>query len=214
MLKLGGQGSIFGHRRPAIVLHAYVPFTQVDHGLHGEEHALGQGIPSPGLAVMQNVRGIVEHLANPVAAKVPHHGIAFGFSERLDRVADVAGGGAGADLGDSPHHRLIGYIAQPFCLTIGRARCVHAAAVPVPAVHRRRHVYVQHVPVFQDFVTGDAMANDMVDRGADRTRIAAIIQWGQKPAVIQHEFSADHIQVPGGDAGLHELGDMVQGFGR
>src|SRR3546814_7002675 len=47
-----------------------------------------------------------------VAAEIAHHRETFLLDERLDRVADIAGGGAGLHHLDAPHHRLVGDVAD------------------------------------------------------------------------------------------------------
>src|SRR3546814_18876450 len=61
---------------------------------------------------MQDVGRLVEDAPESVAAEIAHHRETFLLDERLDRVADIAGGGAGPHHLDAPHHRLEGDVAD------------------------------------------------------------------------------------------------------
>ena len=128
---------------------------------------------------MQHIRGFVEALADAMAAEIPHHGEALGFDESLDGVADIAEGGAGFHHRDAAHQRFVGDLHQALGAGAGLARDIHAAGIAVPAVQDHRDVDIQDVAV-QQFFAGDAVADDMVDRGADRFRIAAIVERGRE----------------------------------
>ena len=70
--------------------------AEIDHRLDGEQHAGLELEPFAGLAVMQNVRPVVEHAAQAVAAEIAHHAAALALGIGLDGGADIAGGGARA----------------------------------------------------------------------------------------------------------------------
>src|SRR5215469_6407263 len=95
----------------------------------------------------------------------------------LDRVADGADASTGAYDCDAAHHRLIGYVDEPSRLDRDAlADKKHPAGVAVPAVDDWGHVDVEYVALDQPSVARNAVTDDMVDRGADRLRKAAIVQ--------------------------------------
>ena len=83
---------------------------------------------------------------------------------------------------------------------------VHAAGIAVPTIEKRRHVDVDDVAVPEGPVGGNAVADDMVDRGAAALRIAAIAEGGGDRAAGAHLGEDDVVELAGGDAG-HDVGD-------
>ena len=47
--------------------------SEVDHRLHGEEHARAKLGPGPGSAGMDHLGAVVEQLAKAMAAEIAHH---------------------------------------------------------------------------------------------------------------------------------------------
>ena len=105
-----------------------------------------------GAADMHDVGLVVEQPAEAVAAEIAHHAHVLRFDEGLDRVADIAGGGARPDHGDAAHHRLIGDLDQPLGAARNLADRIHAARIAVPAVEDQRHVDVDNVALAQRLV--------------------------------------------------------------
>ena len=84
----------------------------------------------------------------------------------------------------------------------------------MPAVQDHRHVDVEHVAVLELPLARDAVADDVVDRGADGLRVAAIVQRRRHRAVLGHEIVAELVQRAGRDARHDMRRDHVQGFRR
>ncbi len=166
--------------------------AEIDHRLDGEQHAGLELEPFAGLAVMQDVRPVVEHAAQAVAAEIAHHAAALALGIGLDGGADIAGGGARLDGGHAPHQRVIGDLEQPLGGAGDLADRIHAARIAMPAVDDQRHVDIEDVALFQRARTRDAVADHMVERGADRLGKAAIIERGGDGAMLHGE-------------GVHEL---------
>ena len=68
-------------------------------------------------------------------------------------------------------------------------------------------------PSCSSLVAGNAVADDVVDRGADRLREAAIVERRRHRAVADDEVVAQPVQLAGGDAGLHVGRDEVERLG-
>src|SRR6202012_338927 len=96
---------------------------------------------------VNDVRLVVEHAAEAVAAEIAHHAHALRLDETLNGMADIAGGGAGLDRGDAAHHRLIGHLDQPLGLAGNRTHRIHPAGIAVPAVDNEGHVDIDDVAV-------------------------------------------------------------------
>ncbi len=163
---------------------------------------------------MQHVGAVVEHAAHAVAAEVAHHRTAMGLDIALDGVADVAQGRAGLDHRQAARQALIGDVHQSPRPGWHLADAVHAAGVAVPAVDDHGDVDVDDVALAQRLVAGDAVADHMVGRDADRLGVAAIAQAGRQGAVIEDELARQVVQAFGRHAGL-DVGDQhIQAFGR
>src|ERR1700731_2888853 len=148
--------------------------AKIDHRLDGEEHAWLEQHAVAAAAVMENVGFIVKEAAKAMAAKVAHDGTAFGLGIFLDRRADIAGRCARPDGRHAAHQRLIGYLHEALRPTGDVANKIHPARIAVPAIEDQGHVDVDDVAVPEWFAVGHSVANDMVDRGADRFAITAI----------------------------------------
>ena len=83
---------------------------------------------------------------------------------------------------------------------------VHPAGVAVPAVEDRGDVDVDDVAVLERAVARNAVADDMVDRGAAALRIAAIAERRGDGAGVERHPVDDVVQLLGGDAG-DDMGD-------
>ena len=83
----------------------------------------------------------------------------------------------------------------------------------MPAVQDHGDVDVKDVAVLQFPLARNAMAHDMIDRGADRLRIAAVVERRRHGVVRDDELVAQRVERAGGDARPHMLGDHVQRFG-
>src|SRR5882757_10899625 len=101
MFELRRQRAVAGHRGPAVGEDFDVRLAEIDHRLDGEEHARFQRHALAGPAYMDDVRLVVEHAPEPMAAEISHHAHALRLDKTLDGVADIAGGGAGLDGGDT-----------------------------------------------------------------------------------------------------------------
>jgi len=138
----------------------------------------------------------------------------------LDRVANVTERRAGADLYDAQPQALEGDFAQASRLQRRFAYLEHAAAVAVIAVRDHGHVEVDDVPILQQPVAGDAMADLMVHRRANRLWIwpvawRSVVEWCWNAALNIHDVVvAELIQFPGGDSRFDVRRDEVEHLGR
>ena len=120
---------------------------------------------------------------------------------------DVAGRRAGPDRPDPPHHRFVGDVDQPLRPARRLAGDEHPARVAVPAVDDQRHVDIENVAVAQRLLVGNAVTDDVVDRGADRFAIAAIIERGRIGVVVAGELEDEPVEAGGRHPRLDERPD-------
>ncbi len=156
----------------------------------------------------------MEDPPEPVAAEVAHHREALVLSEGLDRMADVADGGARAHHLDATHHRLVGDVDQLAGLERDAvADREHPAGIAMPAAQDGGDVDVDDVAVLEALVARDAVAHHVVDRGADRFREAAIAQRCRYRLAPDDELVAQPVELAGRDPGHDVRGDEVERLG-
>ena len=83
----------------------------------------------------------------------------------------------------------------------------------MPAVQDHGDVDIDDVAVAQRLVVGNAVADDMIDGGADGVAIAAIAQAGGNGAMGDDVVIGHLVQLGGGDARLHQRHQQVQHLG-
>ena len=154
---------------------------------------------------MQDLGILVEDPANAVAAVLAYHGVVVLLGVPLDDMADVPQGRAGFDHFQGQVEAFLGDLDQ--ALGVGRhlAHLDHDAGVPVKLVLDDRHVDVDDVAIFEPAgVRGDAVADHVVDGGADRAGKAVVVQrCGYGLQGVGDVLVADAVDLPGGHTGLH-----------
>ena len=125
-------------------------------------------------------------------------------------MADVAGGVTGLDRRNTADERLVRDLDQPFGPRLDRTDCVHAAGITVPAIDDQRDVDVDDVAIAQRLRPGNAMANDVIDRRADRLGVAAIIERRRKCVVGDGELEDQIVETLRGHTGLDVRGQHIE----
>ena len=143
----------------------------VDHRLDGEEHAGPQHRPVAGAAEMQHVRRLVEAPADAVAAEIAHHGEpvaprrSSGWRGRYRRAWRP--GGPRRRRASSPRRSR-----RSGCAPWWRRRRRRYMRLESPCQPSRMTVtsMLRMSPSSSRRSPGNAVADDVVDRGADRFR--------------------------------------------
>ena len=86
--------------------------------------------------------------------------------------------------------------------------------VAVPAVEDDGDVDIGDVAFAQNAVAGDAVADHVILRDADRAGIALVEQAGGQGAVIEGEFPGQPVELVGDHARNHVRDQHVQALGR
>ncbi len=209
-----------GHDGPAVGERANRRATRVDHRLDREDHPRLQLESGAGPAVMDDLRLFVELPADPVAAELADDREVMAFREFLDRVPDVAEVRAVPHGADTAPHRLVGDLDEPPRLDRRRADVEHPARVAMPAVLDHGDVDVDDVAGTKLLVAGDSVADDVVDRRADRRRVRAVarrrIVERRRHDVLDVDLVVvrDPVELAGGHAGDHLGCEIVEKLGR
>jgi len=213
---LCGQRMVTGDDGPAIVHLFDIALTGVDHGLDGEHHAGFEFFQRARFTVMQDLRFFVENFANAVTAKLSHDGETMAFSEHLNGVADIASARAGLNLDNAVPHGFIGQLTQSFGSNRAIAYDEHAAGVAVPTAFDDSDVNIDDVTFLQNLVAGNAVADLVIDGGANGFGIgvgaAGVVIQGCRYGLLYlgDVVKGQFVQVVGGDAGLHMRCQVIQ----
>src|SRR5215471_4591660 len=174
MLPLRRQRMVGGDDRPAVGERAYRRTTRVDHWLDREDHSRLQLEAGTWAAIVDDLRLFVELTADAVAAEFADDREMMALGELLDRVTNVAEMRAFLDGTNPSPHRFEGDLDETPCLNRRGADIEHPARVAVPAVLDHRDVDVDDVAGTELLVAGDPVADDMIDRRADRRGVGAM----------------------------------------
>src|SRR6266704_1037625 len=192
------------------------------HGIgrkfHEEPQVLHYGRSGTGASVVQNLRFFVEFSPDSMAAEFAHDAVAVAFGMLLDRRADVTEISSGAHLPDAEPHALVSGLAQPFCLDRRLADVVHAAGIAVKTVLDHGDVDVQDIASLEHALPWNAVADLVVDRGADRfgkglvAGRGVIQRGGDCLLLLDDQVMAKTVEFAGRDSGLDVRGDEVKHF--
>src|SRR4051812_20441281 len=100
---------VLGHDGPSVRELPDARLAGVDHRLDGERHAGLDRHSSGGLAVMQDLRLLVELAADAVPAELAHNRESVALSMLLDRCPNITKAGPRAHLEDTAPHAFEGH---------------------------------------------------------------------------------------------------------
>src|SRR5260221_670623 len=218
VLPLRRQAMVLGDDGPAVGKFPDRRLAGVDHRLDREGHSRLKACAGSGACVVQNLRLFVEFPSDSMAAELAHDGVAVGFGVLLNRRADVTEKCPGAHLADAEPHALVSGLAQPLCLDGGFADVVHAAGIAVKTVLDHGDVDIQYVARLEHALARNAVADLMVDRGADRLRKGLVAgrrvvqRSGDRLLLLDYQAMAKTVELAGRDARLDARGDEVEHF--
>ena len=129
----------------------------------------------------------MELATKTMAAEISHDAAALAFGVGLDGMADVARGVAWFDGRDAKRERVVGHLDKAGSARLDVAHSIHAAGVAVPAVDNEGYVDVDDIALAQGFGAGDAMTDDVIERGARGMGVAPIIQRRGDSLVVEGE---------------------------
>ena len=129
------------------------------------------------------------------------HMQANGFAVTL-RDTGNAGARARLDGRNAAHQAFMRHFHQALGSTFYLADRIHAAGIAVPAVKDVGDIDIDDVTIAQRLGIRYAVADHMVDGGADRARIAAIIERCRQRAVVHAELEDEPVNRIGVDSRL------------
>ena len=108
------------------------------------------------------------------------------------------------------HQAFVGDLEQPLGGALDAADRIHARGIAMPAIDDQGHVDVDDVALAQRLRIGDAVADDVVDRGAGRLGVATIVERGGDGVVVHAVFEDETVDRVGRHARLDDRGELVE----
>src|SRR5690554_1432790 len=214
MLELRAQAPVDGDGRPLVLEDADPVVAQVDHGLDREGHPRPETRPGAAPARVGHLGLGVEGPPDAVTHEIPHHGAAVAVGERLDRRADVADPRPRADLRDTELQGSPRHLGDEDGLGARGADVEGDRRIPVKSLVFMRDVDVDDVAVPELAVRGDAVADDLVDRGADALGEALVVQRSGDRALGEGVLVHELVDFVGGDPRADQGVHLRQGVRR
>src|SRR5712672_2884200 len=218
VLPLCRQAMVLGNDGPAVGELADRGLACVDHRLDREGHSGLETRAGSGATIVQHLRLFVEFTPDPMAAELAHHAVAVAFGMLLDRGTDVTEKSPGPHRPDAQPHALVGGLAQALCLDGGFSDVVHAAGIAVKTVFDHRDVDIQDIARLEHALPRNAVADLVVDRGADRLRKGLVAgrrvvqRSGDRLLLLDDQVMAEAVELAGRDAWLDTRGDEIEHF--
>jgi hypothetical protein len=200
VLELRGPLAVLGHRGPPVRPDVVLDRAQREHRLDRERHAGFHHHVVVRVVVVRHHEPRMEGGTDPVPGEVPHHAVAETLGVRLDHPADGVQRASRRDGPDAAHHRLVRPLDQQPRLLVHLAGAERGVRIPVHASDEPGDVHVDDVAAGDQGVVGDAVADHLVQRGAQRLRVTAVAERGRVGAVADQEIVPDLVQVVRGDA--------------
>ena len=160
---------------------------------------------------MQNLRVFVETPADPVSAVLSDHRETFGFRIVLNNRPDISEMRPRLDHGDTQLKTFFGRFYESLRQYGRLADRIHSACVTMKSIFNDSDIDINDVTIFQALVSRDAVADDMINAGADRLWKAPIVKRGGNCLESIHDVvMADLVKLSGGYTRFNMRPDHVQ----
>ena len=164
--------------------------------------------------VVQDVGVGVEDRADAVPAELAHRRVAVRRDRLLDYRADARVGLARLAVVDCRLPAVVGHLDELASRVVDLAHQERLRAVPVIAAVVAGHVDVDDVAVAQNTSVWDAVADDLIDRGAARLGEAVVVQRARIGAALGRLIVHHPVDLVGSHAHLHRSRCCVQHLAR
>lgn len=202
MFPLGAWAAIDSASGPAVALvDDAFGFAGVDHRFDSEGHA-GNERALVLVAAVHDLRLFVEEEADAVSDKLMHNRATIGFGVGADGIANGREGHARLEDGDGTHQAFVSHFGDEAFFIADWLDHHHAATIAIIAIHDSGHVDVHNVALLEGAVVGNAVADDLVERGADAFRIGrmAVTERGGDGVMLFVEPDSKLVELFGRDA--------------
>src|SRR5690606_9731097 len=116
--------------------------------------------------------------------------------------------------GDAAHQTFIGDFEETLSSAFDLANRIHAAGIAVPTIDDICDVNVDNITFTQRLIIRNAMANNVIDRGANRLHVTTITKGRWKRSVLFSEFENETVDFICGHAGLYDFNKFIKAASR
>ena len=159
---------------------------------------------------MQDRRRSMKGFSNAMTAKILNDGKVIGFGVGLNCVSDVAKAAILLCRFDAKNQAFVSDGNELVGLAGYGANGKHATCVTVVPIQAYGDIDVEDAACHKRAVVGDAVADHMVDGGADGFWVAAIVEWSGCCFIQKNEVMAAAVDLVGGASRHDEWGDHVE----
>ena len=152
----------------------------------------------------------VERLPDAVSGVVAHHPVVEALGVGLNDAADDVDLAPRLDGLDAPLHRGAGTFDEQLRLAVDLTDGVGGVRVAVDPADVGGDVKIDEVSLVQAGRVRDAVADDLIDRGADRLGETHVAQARRVGAVVAQVLVGDPVEL----VGAHPRGDRLGGLGQ
>ncbi len=209
---MGSQAAVLGLDGPAVLGLEDLAVVLADHRLDGDGHAGHQTRAAALMAVVRDLRVLMQFLAGAVAHELADNGETGVLAVALHRVADVTDAVAGLGLLDTFIKSSLGHIQQTLSLQVDLAHRIGAGIVAVESVDLCTGVDADDIAgTDDDVMRRDTMDDGIVQADAGRAREAIQALEIGDAAVLDDEVIDQLIQFPGGHTCFDMFTAVFQG---
>ena len=156
---------------------------------------------------------LVEIAADSVALELTHNLVALISGKKIDGSSDVDDSTEGLDGVDADPHGIERGLDEALGIWCDSADQKSFGRVTVPAINNGREIDVDDVSITQQVIVRDAVANYLVDAGANRIRVAVVAQAGGRVAMLDRAVVSQLVDLKSGDAWPDMRSEIVHQFG-
>lgn len=176
MLELCGQLPVACDSRPSVAKDFDRRLAKIDHRFDRKQHALFHLNAIALGTVVQDVGTLVEGPAKPVSAEISNDAASLAFGIRLNGSANGARSDTRLYRGNAELKALVRDVDQPLSASRDVTDGEHPAGVAMPAIDDQCDVNVDDIALAQWLWAWNAMADDVINRGADGLAETSVVE--------------------------------------
>ena len=202
VLEVGRERTIGRHDAPPVIQGVGIFPTDVDHRLHGKDHALLQCRSTGPGPVVRHLGALVHRGANGVANVLAHNAKTGGVSHLLNGPTDFVQAISNDHLLDAGPERTLGYLEESLGFLANGANTGGVGRIAVVTLDNGATVNRDDVAFLQDVVTRNAVDDHVVGTRADNGRESVVAEEVAARATLFNDGRGNLVEIGRGDTGL------------
>ena len=134
----------------------------------------------------------------------------MGFHIGLNGMTDIAKRIAGFDRLDPFEQGVMGHLDQTFGFARQCPGHIHPAGIAKPTIDDDGHIDIQNVAIFDALVSGNTVADHMIDRNTAGVQIAFIANRGRDRPMCRHHIGDHPVNLSRGLPNCDIRNDVIQ----